>query len=156
MLFKWNCIVCNLFTLTFFSLSTLFWRFQIVACINSSFLFIAEQYSTMQVYHSLFTYCGIFSCFQFLTIRYATLNNCIQVFVYIMFSFDTGNFLFEVYFISLSVKQSLSFLVFKLIFPGIQIFSFSFQPTYFCLFELSFLWVPYRSCFFNSFCQSVF
>ena len=67
MLYKWNCKVYNTLGLTF-PPRKVPWRFtQVILCIDSPFLFIAE-YSIVWMYHSLSIHSptkGNLDCFQF-------------------------------------------------------------------------------------------
>lgn len=63
----------------------------IVACINNSFLFVAEWNSRVWMYHILFTHLlagGHLTCFQILAImNKATIKIQVQVFLWICFNF---------------------------------------------------------------------
>lgn len=82
--YKWNHIICGLFCLLL-SFSTMFSRlFRVVACDKNSCLLMAEWYSIVWIYHTLFIHqlLGI-CCFFFLAIMSNTaINICVQVFMW--------------------------------------------------------------------------
>ena len=83
--FYMNGIMYVDFWVWLLSVRIMFSRFiQVVACVSTSFLFMAEEYPILWIYHILFIHSSVdehLSCFYLSAIRNNTTNIRIQVFV---------------------------------------------------------------------------